>query len=62
VTAWPESCKPAQAEPCEAKLYEAPAGLPGSGFTFLKPQATAQAMAWVAESISKFLFINNCTI
>ena len=48
VTAWPGSRRRAQAEPCEAKLYEAPAGLPGahgSGFTFLKPQATA----WVAE-------------
>ena len=44
VTARPGSRGPAQAEPCEAKLYEAPAGLPGahgSGFTFLKPQAVA---------------------
>ena len=44
VTAWPGSRRPAQAEPCEAKLYEAPAGLPGargSGFTFSKPQAVA---------------------
>ena len=44
VTARPESRGPAQAEPCEAKLYEAPAGLPGaygSGFTFLEPQAVA---------------------
>jgi len=51
-TAQPESCRPAQAEPCEAKLYEAPAGLPVahvSGFTFLKPQAGAQAGAQVAE-------------
>ncbi|KIJ94867.1 hypothetical protein K443DRAFT_11795 [Laccaria amethystina LaAM-08-1] len=51
VTARPESRRPAQAEPCEAKLYEAPIGLPvahGSGFTFLKPQAVAQATAWVA--------------
>jgi len=51
-TARPESHRPAQAEPCEAKLYEAPAGLTvahGSGFTFLKPQAGAQARARVAE-------------
>ena len=44
VTARPGSRGPAQAEPFEAKLYEAPAGLPGahgSGFTFLKPQAVA---------------------
>jgi hypothetical protein len=44
VTAWPESRRPAQAEPCEAELYEAPVGLPeahGSGFTFLKLQAAA---------------------
>ena len=44
VTARPESRGPAQAEPCEAKLYEAPTGLPGaygSGFTFLEPQAVA---------------------
>jgi hypothetical protein len=54
VTARPESRRPAQAKPCEAKLYEAPAGLPlahGSGFIFLKPQAAAQAAAWVAEYI-----------
>ena len=54
VTARPGSRRPAQAEPCEAKLYEAPAGLPGaygSGFTFLKPQAVAWAAAWVAEYI-----------
>ena len=40
VTTRPESCRPAQAEPCEAKLYKAPTQLPaahGSGFTFLKP-------------------------
>jgi hypothetical protein len=40
VTARPESRRPAQAEPSEAKLYEAPTGLlvaHGSGFTFLKP-------------------------
>ena len=52
VTARPESRRPAQAEPCGAKPYEAPAGLPvahGWGFTFLKPQAVAQAVAWVAE-------------
>ena len=45
VTAWPGSHGPAQAEPCEAKLYEAPTGLPGAhglGFTFLKPQAMKQ--------------------
>ena len=50
----PESCRPAQAEPCEAKPYKAPAWLPvahGSGFTFLKPRAVAQAVAWVAEQI-----------
>ena len=44
VTARPGSRRPTQAEPCEAKLYEAPAGLPGahgSGFRFLKPQAAA---------------------
>ena len=44
VTARPGSRRPARAEPCEAKLYEAPTGLPGahgSGFTFLKPQAVA---------------------
>jgi len=54
VMAWPESHRPAQAEPSEAKLYEAPAGLPvahGLGFTFLKHQAMAQAVAWVAECI-----------
>ena len=50
----PESCRPAQAEPCEAKPYKASAWLPvahGSGFTFLKPRAMAQAVAWVAEQI-----------
>ena len=41
VMAQPGSCGPAWPEPCEAKLYEAPTGLPGdhgSGFTFLKPK------------------------
>jgi hypothetical protein len=59
VTARPESRRPAQAEPCEAKLYEAPIGLPvahGSGLTFLKPQAVAQATAWVA------VFEIGCTV
>ena len=52
VTARPGSHRPAQAEPCEAKLHEAPTGLSGaysSGFTFLKPQAMTWAAAWVAE-------------
>lgn len=64
VMAWPKSRRPAQAEPCEAKLYEAPTGLPmahGSGFTFLKPKAVAQATAWVAESIQN-CSLNNCTV
>ena len=54
VTARPGSRRPAQAKPCEAKLHEAPTGLSGaygSGFTFLKPRAVAQAAAWVAEQI-----------
>ena len=60
VTAWPGTRGPAQAKPCEAKLYEAPAGLSGAhslGFTFLKPQAVAWAMAWVASHEAVILWL-----
>ena len=45
VMAQPESHRPAQAKP-----YKALARFPvahGSGFTFLKPRAVAQAAAWL---------------
>ena len=48
VPAWPESRKPAQAEPSEAKPCEAIAGLGvacSSGFTSSKPWAVAWATA-----------------